>query len=148
MANGHGGYRRPSNPAPVSGPGKLARRTDGGPTQMDLPNADYGENKTFREAQSGASLRPPTGGGGMAAGGGMPSFTGLAEPSSMPDTPVTDGAASGPGAGLSALGIIIDPNRADAQHLSRYLPALINIANHDDTPPSTRRWVRSIIANL
>jgi len=28
-----GGYREPSNPAPVSGPGALSQRTDGGPTQ-------------------------------------------------------------------------------------------------------------------
>ena len=26
-----GGYRQPSNPAPVSGPGALSKRTDGGP---------------------------------------------------------------------------------------------------------------------
>ena len=30
MANGRGGYRQPSNPAPVSGPGALSKRTDGG----------------------------------------------------------------------------------------------------------------------
>ncbi len=28
-----GGYRKPNNPAPVSGPGSLSQRTDGGPTQ-------------------------------------------------------------------------------------------------------------------
>ncbi len=28
-----GGYRAPSSPAPVSGPGALSQRTDGGPTQ-------------------------------------------------------------------------------------------------------------------
>ena len=30
---GRGGYRAPSNPAPVSGPGALSQRTDGGATQ-------------------------------------------------------------------------------------------------------------------
>jgi len=28
-----GGYRQPNNPAPVSGPGALSQRTDGGATE-------------------------------------------------------------------------------------------------------------------
>jgi hypothetical protein len=41
-----GGYQKPSKPASVSGPGKLSRRTDGGPAQKlrDIPDAKYGEN--------------------------------------------------------------------------------------------------------
>ena len=42
MADGHGGYRRPTNPSPVSGPGALSRRTDGQQPTQDLPNAKYG----------------------------------------------------------------------------------------------------------
>ena len=30
----HGGKRTPGNPAPVSGPGQLSQRTDGGPQQV------------------------------------------------------------------------------------------------------------------
>ena len=35
MAEQHGGKRTPRNPAPVSGPGRLSRRTDGGPAQVN-----------------------------------------------------------------------------------------------------------------
>jgi hypothetical protein len=51
----HGGYRRPTNPAPVSGPGAHSRRTDGQP-MVDLPDAQYGENAAFQEAQAGAKI--------------------------------------------------------------------------------------------
>lgn len=56
MANGRGGYQEPSNPAPVSGPGSLSRRTDGGQKIRDIPNAAYGENKDFRQIQQSAPV--------------------------------------------------------------------------------------------
>ena len=65
MANGHGGYRRPTNPAPVSGPGALSRRTDGRQPTRSLPNAKYGENAAFEAAQGAA---PMSGDLGMSAG--------------------------------------------------------------------------------
>ena len=42
-----GGYRTPSNPAPVSGPGALSQRTDGGPTQgaTYISGLPYGEGQ-------------------------------------------------------------------------------------------------------
>ena len=57
-----GGYRQPKNPAPVSGPGSLSQRTDGGATEgMSQPQQSYsgfayGENKAVNEQQGGASL--------------------------------------------------------------------------------------------
>ena len=69
MANGHGGYRKPSRPAPVSG------------------------RKEFRDIQSSAPMsstneapRPVK-------------FTPLSSPTERPDEPVTAGAALGPGPG-------------------------------------------------
>lgn len=143
----HGGYRKPSSPAATSGPGKLSRRTDGTPT-MDLTDAAYGENKDFREIQAGAPMG--SGGSGSApqgAGLDLSSFTGLGEPSTMPDSPVTDGAEYGAGAGQEALNLSnFDPDREDAQYLAKYLPTLIRIAESDDTPPGTKRYIRSIIS--
>lgn len=78
-------------------------------------------------------------------------LTGLDAPSSMPDRPVTDGADAGAGAGMSALGLPSDPvaeGREDAQHLQRYLPAMIRAAQSDNATPSFKRYVRRIIANL
>lgn len=143
----HGGYRKPANPAPVSGPGKQSRRTDGQPG-MELPNAGYGENKAFQEIQSGAKI--PTdvaAGGGSASGAAPPSFVGMGAPSQEPGTPVTAGADMGAGPGLEALGIR-GASQMDAEEIRKYLPTLIDIAQRDDTLPGTKKWLRTVITNL
>jgi hypothetical protein len=117
--------------------------------QMPLSDAAYGEQKTFREIQQGAPMSSATPTAGRGGGGGNAiSFTGLGESSQWPTVPVTDGAQYGPGAGMEALGQQVDPNRADAEWLRKYLPVLVSIADRDDTPPSTKRWVRRVIANM
>jgi len=142
MANGHGGYRKPTNPAAVSGPGAHSQRTDGQP-KMDLPNAQYGENADFQAAQSAGPLAQQA-----EAGTPMPpSFVGLGEPSQQPDVPVTDGAEYGPGQGQAAITNGPLPNTQDAQALKKYLPTLISIAESDDTLPGFKKFVRTIIAN-
>lgn len=142
----HGGYRKPTNPAPVSGPGAHSRRTDGQP-KMDLPNAAYGENKTFNELQSGAKLPSDSASAGAAPAPVPPSFVGLGAPSQEPGTPVTAGADMGAGPGLEALGIR-GTTQDDAEEIRKYLPTLIDIAQRDDTLPGTKRWLRTLIANL
>lgn len=55
-----GGYRKPSKPAPVSGPGELSRRTDSGPPTQPIRVASggaYGERKAL-EAQQAAQPLP------------------------------------------------------------------------------------------
>lgn len=150
MANGHGGYRQPANPAPVSGPGAHSRRTDGQPT-LDLPNAKYGEGKDFQSIEAGAKMATVNTGAAPSASGpatqAAPSFTGLGAPTQQPDVPVTAGASQGPGPGMEALGIR-GANTMDADELKRYLPTLIDIAQRDDTLPGTKRWIRTIIASL
>jgi hypothetical protein len=147
MANGHGGYRRPANPAPVSGPGANSRRTDGKANMADLPDAQYGENADFREIQSGAAL----GGGGPLAPPAPidpATLTPLGAPTAQPDVPVTDGAAVGPGDGIEALGLPRDLDKLDAQGLAKYLPVLLKIAEREDTPAGTKTFVRLLLANL
>ena len=136
-----GGYQKPSNPAPVSGPGALSRRTDGGGAgqpQQRLANAAYGEQKAFGEIQAGASMaqseRPP-----------MPQVTPLSAPTERPDEPVTAGAPMGPGPGMEALGMSEDIKQQsgmDAMQLATYLPALEETARIPGTPPSFIRFVR------
>jgi len=110
MANGHGGYRRPSNPAPVSGPGKLAKRTDGGPAQKIEHYTDqpYGLGQATVAQQQGApmsqqdsipGLSVPSGGSSTGAPGVVP----FDAPSQRPDEPITTGVDIGPGAGPEAL---------------------------------------------
>jgi hypothetical protein len=95
-----GGYRKPENPAPVSGPGALSQRTDGGPTQgaKYMPGMPYGQN-TY-DQQTAAP---------MAAGQPMPPVppmempTPLMAPTSRPDEPITTGIDRGPGAGSEVM---------------------------------------------
>jgi hypothetical protein len=55
--SGHGGYRRPANPAPVSGPGQHSRRTDGKqPVMQGAGNGDYGDEQAMQQIQGGAAM--------------------------------------------------------------------------------------------
>lgn len=49
MTEGRGGYRRPTNPAPVSGPGELSQRTDGGPPMPPMPQAPEAQQQPTPE---------------------------------------------------------------------------------------------------
>ena len=110
-----GGYRQPSNPAPVSGPGALSQRTDGGATEgMTQPQQQYtglpwGENKAIAEQQGGAPL----------AGNPMPPIIPLTAPTQRPDEPITSGINMGAGPGTEAMRGM--PNRA---------PSLVDTIKH------------------
>lgn len=143
----------PQNPAGVSGPGQLSRRTDGGPAQAlrDLPDAKYGENSQFQAIQQGAPLSasPNTQGSSSpadpnqlppnpAAGQVVPFSAG----SSRPTEPVTAGAALGPGPGPTALGSSpVQVEQQDIGKISRSLPLFEMMANMNDALPSTRLFV-------
>ena len=97
-----GGYRRPSNPAPVSGPGKLSRRTDGGPMQGPkvASGGKYGERKAMQEMQSAAPMAATQRQPDKVA---LPQITSLTAPTTRPNEPVTAGSPMGPGPGPEAL---------------------------------------------
>lgn len=147
MANGHGGYRKPSSPAAVSGPGAHSARTDGRPQQMALPDAKYGEAANFQQIQQGASMAAP-----QPASGGAPAVTPptpMGAPSGMPDVPVTAGAAAGAGPGPEALGL---PSQGLTDDLKRrfrpLLPFLIRKADDPYASQEQRDQVRWLIANI
>lgn len=144
---GHGGYRKPTNPAPVSGPGAHSRRTDGQPS-MQLSDPSYGDQQDFQQIQGGAKMatQPQLSSADLQSSGGSSPIVGLDQPSQQPGTPVTDGSAYGPGAGTAALGLQ-NPQNMDSNDLAKYLPALMEIADSDGTPPGYKAWVRNIIAN-
>ena len=149
MANGHGGSRTPAKPAPVSGPGAHSKRTDGGPGQAirDLPDAAYGEAATFRSDQQGAALASAPSPQVQPQANPLAGVVPLGAPTQQPGVPVTDGADAGLGAGSSALGLPMDPEKQDAQHFARYLPVLLDIANNQNTSPGTKAFVRQVFAN-
>lgn len=150
MANGqHGGYRRPTNPAPVSGPGALSRRTDGRQPTMDLPNSKYGENAAFRDAQQAAPMSqsaPPGQAGSI--GPDLSSVVPFGAPSGRPSEPITAGLPGGPGAGPSVPAQPAQVDPAIAARIQSYLPVLIMAASQDDADPNTRQLVRQIRADL
>lgn len=155
MANGHGGYRKPNNPAPVSGPGAKSQRTDGGPGQpvRDLPDAKYGENAAFRTAQQAAPMSGGGGGmGGAAAPAGLPDLSGIVPmgaPSQRPDEPITAGMPFGAGPGSTASASDsggLTPEQA--ARLRSYLPVLVMLASQDDADPQTKRFVRQLRGDL
>lgn len=150
-----GGYRKPTQAAPASGPGRLSQRTDGGPAQAmrDLPDAAYGEQAAMQETQAGAPMAmaegalPP----GSAPGPGAPvDVIPFGAPSSRPDEPITSGADMGPGPGMGSLGLTTmdDLLKKDKQYLAQYLPVLEYLANLPSSMPSLRSMVRKIKASL
>ena len=142
-----GGYQKPSNPAPVSGPGRLAKRTDGGPAQPQriAPGGAYGERQDMAEFQTGAPMSAsPTmlgSGGGAPAGPDMSQVTPFGAPSERPDEPVTAGADVGPGPGSEALGLGRQVQDDTAQ-LARYLPIIEKVANDSASSKSLRLFVQ------
>ena len=98
-----GGYRKPSQPAAVSGPGALSRRTDGGPSEGLPANGQYGYRKATREQMSAAPMAQdfqPT----PTPTVDVP-LTGMFAPTERPEEPVTSGSPMGPGPGPEALNL-------------------------------------------
>lgn len=112
MANGHGGKRTPHNPAPASGPGRLSKRTDGGPGQklQAQTGGDYGSREESLQQQRSAPMSqqdsiqptPVPSGGGAGGGGAAPPF---GAPTARPGEPITHGVDIGPGGGPEVLGL-------------------------------------------
>jgi hypothetical protein len=151
MAEGHGGYRKPANPAPVSGPGVFSQRTDGRQPVLDLPNAGYGENAQFRADESGAAIpqstalpnASPSGGSAPGPQGGGDALNPphpLTGGSLLPNVPVTDGASSGAGAGPEALNL---SSPVQAQHSSA-----LSVVQSLASAPSASPGIRALAASL
>lgn len=117
MAEQHGGMRRPANPAPVSGPGAMSQRTDGGPAKPTyVAGMPYGEGQDFYDLQSSAPLGAEAAKPRRARGasqGGVPLPTPLFSATQRPDEPVTAGAPFGPGAGPAPAAMPSGPTLTD-----------------------------------
>lgn len=131
---------------PVSGPGQFSKRTDKAVSNANsnLPNAGYGENKDYQDTKGAAPMAQAPGGNvDFASMFGDPRsrVTGLDQPSTQPNTPVTDGAAVGPGAGQEALGLP-DQQNEDLQSILPYMPVLEFMANQPGASWAMRNLVR------
>jgi len=156
MAEQQGGYRRPSNPAPVSGPGALSQRTDGRQGARYMAGGEYGEGQDMMDLQTSAPMseaaaqprpRQPRSGRQVVEEGMSP--TPLFAPTERPDEPITAGAPFGPGPGPAAPtqgGRGATP--ANLEVLSRYLPVMRQVATGADTPDRFKALVRFLEGNL
>lgn len=147
-----GGYQKPSNPAPVSGPGAMSRRTDG-QTPRSPGGMPYGENSDFLDLQSSApmaeSRAPQTQGQRATTQPGASLPTPLGAPTERPDEPLTEGSPVGPGAGPGVLSVPAsgDMNAAidaDRRVLAAHLPSLMRMADREDAPEGFRMFVRHL----
>ena len=127
MANGHGGDRVPANPAPVSGPGAMSRRTDGQGARY-MSGGQYGEGQELMELQTSAPMskapaqprmRQSRPAGQIVEEGARP--TPLFAPTERPDEPITAGAPFGPGPGPS-FSADPRPGATVAESLAKFLP--------------------------
>lgn len=134
---GKGGYQKPNKPATFSGPGKFARRTDGGPgdtrqPQRKIPSSGYGEGVQTAAIQAGAPLAATGGMGGVEPKPNPIQVTPLYAPTQRPTEEVTTGIDVGPGAGSSVLGLT-GATQSQYQNASQLIQALAADPNASPT---------------
>jgi hypothetical protein len=141
---GKGGYQAPNNPAPVSGPGALSQRTDGGPADTQaaqyVSGLPYGEGQAMMNMQQAAPMA-------ASAQQAPAPIVPLNAPSMRPEEPVTAGANAGPGPDMSSLGLGAKDVAADENFkatLSSYMPVLTFIASRPNTTPETRNFIKQL----
>lgn len=105
-----GGYQAPNNPAPVSGPSGLSKRTDGGPAQgaKYISGLPYGQGQQTYSNQVAAPMAGNTMGSSAMGDSGLVQMempTELMARSTRPNEPVENGINIGPGAGSEALNL-------------------------------------------
>lgn len=139
-----GGYRTPTNPAPVSGPGALSRRTDGQAVRP-VTGLPYGENQDLNTQQAAAPMAGTTAGQPVPPLVALPSMTpDLYAPSDRPDEPVTAGASVGPGGGPEILGPPRMPAGPTQQRLAGLMPVLARAAEQ----PYASDELRAVVSYL
>jgi hypothetical protein len=151
MADQRGGYRKPTNPAPVSGPGALSQRTDGQPARYAAGMA-YGDGQDFYDLQTQAPMS-----GGQPSPASLPLNQGSAladyakevvpfdAPTQYPDQPMTTGLRTGEGAGpeiLSTPAMVAAQNSEDVARLMAVLPIYARIAESPNASNSMRNFYR------
>jgi len=138
---GKGGYQRPTSPAPVSGPGSLSQRTDGGPADKKaarhISGLPYGQGNEMMATQMAAPMEATSSPSPVPASDivgqstqpmaePMP-ITPLGAPTQFPDQPVTHGVDAGAGPGMASLGL--QPGVAQQQNAAGVIKAMANTGN-------------------
>lgn len=134
---GKGGYQKPNKPALSSGPGKFAKRTDGGPgdtrqAQMKIPSNAYGEGVQTAAIQAGAPLAATGGFGAVSPTPPRIEAIPMSAPTQRPTEPITTGIDLGPGAGSSVLGLA-GTTQSQYQSAAQLIQALAQDPNASPT---------------
>lgn len=138
------GGRRPT--APQYNPNNVG--AGGGNTQSGKASGfAYGMNKTINEQRlqgnaAVAAMSPSSGTAPM-----LPQVTPITAPTELPNQPVTDGAALGPG--MNTIPGLPQPPVADNtifnQNIEAYRPVLAYIANQPSTSTDTRKVISLLL---
>lgn len=151
---GRGGNRTPQNPAPVSGPGVLSRRTDGGPSAAppvsDAPVARHGEGpvtQAIEQAGPGAPGPGAGGGGGGPGGGGAPVPASIPDPFAPSDDPNSDPFAQ-PSRPDPATQRRQSDQFLDTMMIGPALPVMEAAASRPNSSQATRNIVRRMRSQL
>lgn len=148
-----GGFRptAPQNNYAVSATGGAG---NGGQPARYVAGMPYGEGADFMDLQSMAPMEAAQ--AAPSSAGARREVTRAAEasplvplhaPSQMPNTPVTDGAAMGPGAGPESLGLNMADemqNKAFANQIAQYMPVLMQVAASPNASAETRDVIRRL----
>jgi hypothetical protein len=145
----HGGYRTPSHPAPVSGPGAHSARTDRGPKQYNITGGGYGDAQEFQQQQASSPLAPKPGAPGGTAPAPVAMPTPMHAPSEYADQPVTAGADAGMGPSMADIGLGAQGN--DQELRSKFgpmLPMLRRMADSTYATDAFKAQVRELEAKI
>lgn len=110
-----------------------------------LSDAAYGEQATYMADQRGAPMAAAPSGpqaGAAAPAVDMSRVTPLNAPTQRPNEPVTSGARTGAGPGMSALGVAAPDNSAIRQYMADALPMMEVAASQPFAGPEFRQFVR------
>ena len=138
-----GGYRKPGNPAPVSGPGALSRRTDGRVAE----GFTYGMNKQINEQAASAPMAKapqprPVSASRMMSASPWPAVTPITAETMDVNDPITNGVPVGPGAN-SIPGLPSGPTEdPDINMIRDYYPMLEFWASQPGTSQATKDYVQ------
>lgn len=132
--------------APQNNPNNIG--AGGGNTQSgNASGFAYGMNKAINEqaSQGNAAVAAMTPSGGAVPA--LPQVTPITAPTELPNQPVTDGAALGPG--MNTIPGLPQPPVADNtqfnQNIEAYRPVLTYIANQPSTSTDTRKVISLLL---
>lgn len=146
MADGqHGGYRQPSQPAAISGPGALSARTDGGATQAPMlaSGGPYGSRSDMADIQGGAPLAAAGQlGGGAPVAPSRDMLTPMDAATERPTEDLRAGMGAMQGMGASQI------DDATREKLVNALPTLVWLASQPKASEQTKQFVRQLRGDM